>query len=36
MSRFDRTRIDIVSNETVWKGWSTLRRVVFDYSRDGH
>ncbi|PZU87092.1 MAG: ADP-ribose pyrophosphatase [Shinella sp.] len=35
MSRFDRTRIDIVSDETVWKGWSTLRRVVFDYGRDG-
>ncbi|ATN33857.1 ADP-ribose pyrophosphatase [Rhizobium sp. ACO-34A] len=36
MSRFDRTSIDIVSDETVWKGWSTLRRVVFDYRRDGH
>lgn len=35
MSRFDRTGIDIVSDETVWKGWSTLRRVVFDYGRDG-
>ncbi|MGX5666419.1 NUDIX domain-containing protein [Rhizobium daejeonense] len=36
MSRFDRTNIDIVSDEVVWKGWSTLRRVVFDYGRDGH
>lgn len=35
MSRFDRTSIDIVSDEIVWKGWSTLRRVVFDYGRDG-
>lgn len=35
MSRFDRTSIDIVSDEIVWKGWSTLRRVIFDYGRDG-
>lgn len=34
MSRFGRTRIDIVSDETLSKGWSHLRRVTFDYTDD--
>lgn len=33
MSRFDKTRIAIRKNETLWKGWSHFRRVIFDYIR---
>lgn len=31
MSRFDGVEIEIVDDETVWQGFSTLRRVTFDY-----
>ena len=34
MAKFDGTRIDIVEDETVWKGWSHVRRVTFDYTGD--
>lgn len=34
MSKFDRTGITIRKDETLWKGWSHLRRVTFDYRRD--
>jgi nudix-type nucleoside diphosphatase, YffH/AdpP family len=34
MKKFDRTRIDIVEDRTVWKGWSHLRRIIFDYTSD--
>ncbi|MGF0536545.1 NUDIX domain-containing protein [Agrobacterium sp. ES01] len=34
MSKFDRTTIDVVSDETLWDGWSRLRRVTFDYTGD--
>ncbi|MBV2187422.1 MAG: NUDIX hydrolase [Rhizobium sp.] len=33
MSRFDQIRIAILKDETLWKGWSHFRRVVFDYIR---
>ncbi|MCO6177788.1 NUDIX domain-containing protein [Ciceribacter sp. RN22] len=34
MSKFDRTGITVRKDETLWKGWSHLRRVTFDYRRD--
>lgn len=34
MSKFDRTTIEIVSDETLSKGWSHLRKVTFDYTND--
>ncbi|MBP1850719.1 NUDIX domain-containing protein [Rhizobium halophytocola] len=34
MAKFDRTRIDLVEDETVWKGWSHVRRVTLDYTGD--
>lgn len=33
MSRFDQIRIAILKDETLWKGWSHVRRIVFDYIR---
>ena len=33
MSRFDQIRIAILKDETLWKGWSHFRRIVFDYIR---
>ncbi|GEO84575.1 MULTISPECIES: NUDIX domain-containing protein [Alphaproteobacteria] len=33
MSRFDKVRIAILKDETLWKGWSHFRRIVFDYIR---
>ncbi|WP_454287496.1 NUDIX domain-containing protein [Rhizobium arsenicireducens] len=33
MSRFDQIRITILKDETLWKGWSHVRRIVFDYIR---
>lgn len=35
MKKFDRTRIDLVEDRTLWKGWSHLRRITFDYTADG-
>ncbi|MBO3759727.1 NUDIX domain-containing protein [Ciceribacter sp. L1K22] len=34
MTKFDRTKIAVVSDETLWKGWSHLRRLTFDYTSD--
>lgn len=31
MNRFDRVKIEIVEDKTVWKGFGTLRQVTFDY-----
>jgi GDP-mannose pyrophosphatase NudK len=33
MSKFDRTKIEIVEYRTIWKGWSRLSEVTFDYTR---
>jgi GDP-mannose pyrophosphatase NudK len=33
MSKFDRTKIEIVEDRTVWQGWSRLSEVTFDYTR---
>jgi GDP-mannose pyrophosphatase NudK len=33
MSKFDRTKIEIVEDRTIWKGWSRLSEVTFDYTR---
>lgn len=32
MSKFDRTGIKILKDVTLWKGWSHLRRITFDYT----
>ncbi|MCM2292084.1 NUDIX domain-containing protein [Allorhizobium sp. BGMRC 0089] len=32
MSKFDSTRIEIVEDKTLWKGWSHLRKMSFDYT----
>jgi len=31
MSKFDETSITVVEDKTLWKGWSHLRKMVFDY-----
>ncbi|MGV1831616.1 NUDIX domain-containing protein [Agrobacterium vitis] len=33
MSKFDTTSITIVEDKTLWKGWSHLRKMVFDYAK---
>lgn len=33
MSKFDATSITIVEDKTLWKGWSHLRKMVFDYAK---
>ncbi len=35
MSIFDKSSISIVEDKTLWKGWSHLRRVTFDFFREG-
>lgn len=31
MSKFDETQVEIVEDRTLWKGWSHVRAVTFDY-----
>jgi nudix-type nucleoside diphosphatase (YffH/AdpP family) len=35
MSIFDKARIAILEDKTLWKGWSHLRAVTFDFFREG-
>ncbi len=35
MSIFDKARIAILEDKTLWKGWSHLRAVTFDFFRQG-
>ena len=35
MSIFDKARIVILEDKTLWKGWSHLRAVTFDFFREG-
>jgi nudix-type nucleoside diphosphatase (YffH/AdpP family) len=35
MSIFDKARIAILEDKTLWKGWSHLRGVTFDFFREG-
>ena len=35
MSIFDKARIAILEDKTLWKGWSHLRGITFDFFREG-
>lgn len=35
MSIFDKARITIQEDKTLWKGWSHLRGITFDFFREG-
>lgn len=35
MSIFDKARIVILEDKTLWKGWSHLRGITFDFFREG-
>ena len=35
MSMFDKARIAILEDKTLWKGWSHLRGITFDFFREG-
>lgn len=35
MSIFDKARVAILEDKTLWKGWSHLRGITFDFFREG-